>query len=239
MTTFVKHYPDEGRAGAAVAHLRWLSALDSGVRLPALRYHRGNRVGMEHLEGRAPGPRDLPLLAEALGQLHAAAHTRCLRLARLDEPYRSRELVIADFVAPRRDDLGRQPVPYSGLPAALYKDANIRNFVLTRHGVAMVDFDDLTLAPFGYDLAKLIVTTAMTHGQPRAVDAALAAYNTRVHANACPPQRLHAYAELHHTLTARYLGHNGYRHLWPSVRPWPAPTNHLHPSRGAADDRHY
>ncbi len=45
MSTFVKQYPDEGRAGAAVAHLLWLSALESGVRLPALRYHRGTRVG--------------------------------------------------------------------------------------------------------------------------------------------------------------------------------------------------
>ena len=31
----------------------------------------------------------------------------------------SRELVIADFVAPRRDALRHQPVPRSGLPAAL------------------------------------------------------------------------------------------------------------------------
>jgi hypothetical protein len=27
-----------------------------------------------------------------------------------------------------------------------------------------IDFDDLTLVPFCYDLAKLIVTLAMTHG---------------------------------------------------------------------------
>jgi aminoglycoside/choline kinase family phosphotransferase len=120
-------------------------------------------------------------------------------------------------------------VPHSGLPAALYKDANIRNFILTQHGVAMVDFDDLTLAPFGYDLAKLIVTTAMTHGRSGAVDAALAAYNARVDTNACPPHRLHAYAEFHHTLTARYLGHNGYRHPWPLIRPWPVPTYQLRP----------
>jgi len=90
MSTFVKQYPDEGRAGAAVAHLLWLSALESGVRLPALRYHRGTRVGMEHLDGRAPRPQDLPSLAEALGHLHAAAHTGHLRRAQLDEPYLSR-----------------------------------------------------------------------------------------------------------------------------------------------------
>ena len=35
---------------------------------------------------------------------------------------------------------------------------------MTATGPAIVDFDDLTLAPFGYDLAKLVVSTAMTHG---------------------------------------------------------------------------
>jgi hypothetical protein len=230
MNTFVKQYPDARRAAAAVAHLGWLSALHSGVRLPALRYHRGTQVGLEHLDGRTPGPNDLPVLARALGQLHATAHGRDLHRARLDEPYRSRGLPIADFITPRRDALHRQPVPHHGLPAALYKDANIRNFLITSDGVAIVDFDDLTLAPFGYDLAKLIVTTAMTHGEPGPVDAALTAYNARVGPNACPPHRLHIYAELHHVLTAGYLGRNGYRHPWPQARPRPEPNHHRPPS---------
>ena len=41
-------------------------------------------------------------------------------------------------------------------PAAFYKDANPRNFLITPAGHPVtIDFDDLTLAPFGYDLAKL------------------------------------------------------------------------------------
>ncbi len=51
-----------------------------------------------------------------------------------------------------------------GGPAAFYKDANPRNFLITPAGPVTVDFDDLTLAPFGYDLAKLVVTLAMTYG---------------------------------------------------------------------------
>ena len=31
--------------------------------------------------------------------------------------------------------------------------------------IAVVDFDDLTLAPFGYDLAGLLVTASMTYGR--------------------------------------------------------------------------
>jgi aminoglycoside/choline kinase family phosphotransferase len=102
----------------------------------------------------------------------------------------------------------------------------LRNILLTDHGVALVDFDDLTLAPFGYDLAKLIVSTGMTYGQlaPSLVADTLTAYNTRVGANACTINRLHRYAELHGSLTAPYLHRNGYRYPWPTVRPWPKPT---------------
>lgn len=64
--------------------------------------------------------------------------------------------------------------------------------------------DDLTLAPFGYDLAKLIVTTAMTHGPipPRGIAAALIAYNRPLTAGQrCPAQRLVGFCEAHHLLT--------------------------------------
>ncbi|WP_420094795.1 phosphotransferase [Nocardia asteroides] len=47
-------------------------------------------------------------------------------------------------------------------PVALYKDSDIRNFILADDQVAILDFDDLTLAPFGYDLAELIVNGRMS-----------------------------------------------------------------------------
>lgn len=96
---------------------------------------------------------------------------------------------------------------------------------------ALVDFDDLTLAPFGYDLAKLIVSTAMTYGTitPADIHAALDTYHRHVTAAggpdaACPPPHLAGYAEMHHLLTIRYLHRNGYRHPWPHLRPWANPT---------------
>lgn len=226
MNVFVKRYRDPESAAAAAAHLAWLTSLGTGVHLPALRMVAGPRLVTELLTGHHPRPADLPVVAAALGTLHRSAHDRHLHHARLDRPFRVEGLLINDFVTPRRAALTREPVPRDGLPAAIYKDTNVRNILLTEQGVALVDFDDLTLAPFGYDLAKLIVSTAMTYGQPAAslVAGTLAAYNTHVGTNACTTTRLHRYAELHGNLTAPYLHSNGYRHPWPTVRPWPEPT---------------
>ncbi|HEU5472719.1 MAG TPA: phosphotransferase [Actinophytocola sp.] len=167
------------------------------------------------------------MLAATLGRLHAAAYRRHLHAARLDEPFPTQDgLIISDFISPRRTALEKIPLPVNGLPAALYKDANIRNFLLTADGAAIVDFDDLTLAPFGYDLAKLLVSTAMTHGRidRHQADSALAAYNSHTAQEGpqttCSVEQLRVYAEFHHLLTGPYLGRNGYRYPWPEVRPW-------------------
>jgi hypothetical protein len=226
MNVFVKRYHDPQTAEAAAAHLTWLTNLGTGVRLPALWTCAGPWLVTELLTGHHPRPADLPGVAAALGTLHRRAYDRHLHQARLDRPFRVDGLLIGDFVTPRRAALARQPVTHTGLPAAIYKDTNLRNVLLTDQGVALVDFDDLTLAPFGYDLAKLIVSTAMTYGQPAAslVADVIAAYNTRVGVNACTNDRLHRYAELHGSLTAPYLHRNGYHHPWPTVRPWPAPA---------------
>ena len=99
-----------------------------------------------------------------------------------------------------------------GGPAAFYKDANRRNFLITPAGPVTVDFDDLTLAPFGYDLAKLVVSLSMTYGAlgSARITAALGAYNAATrHLPAVMPvtrEQLMAWAEIHHILTSRYLG---------------------------------
>jgi hypothetical protein len=226
--TFVKYYPDARRAAAARAHRDWLATLDCGVLLPALVSATPRHLEFEHLGDHQPGPDDLGILAHALGELHAAAHTKYLHTAQHEVPFTAPNgLVIADFVTPRRAMLDRSPLRAAGLPVAFYKDANIRNFLLTDTGVAIIDFDDLTLAPFGYDLAKLIVSTAMTYGRLdlRAVDHALDIYNTltaTAGGTTCSAQQLRAYAEFHHLCTVRYLNRNGYRYAWPDVRPWRA-----------------
>jgi Ser/Thr protein kinase RdoA (MazF antagonist) len=97
---------------------------------------------------------------------------------------------------------------------------------LTTTGPVTIDFDDLTLAPFGYDLAKLTVTLAMTNGPLPAwqITAALDAYNTAAAAG-CPQaaavtwEQLMTWAEIHHILTSRYKDRSGYQHSWHDLRP--------------------
>jgi hypothetical protein len=230
---FVKRYADPARAHAAQTHLRWLARLRSDVRLPRL--HPSGDPGqlvLERLDGRPAQPGDLPDIAAALGRLHGTAHARHLHAATLDQPFPTDGLTIPDFPTGRRHILHELGITVSGQPVALYKDTNIRNAIITADGPALVDFDDLTLAPFGYDLAKLIVSTSMTHGRQniRLVEAALHAYNQHVQAalspaSSCTLTRLAGYAEVHDVLTRRYLHRNSYQHPWPDVRPWPHPTS--------------
>jgi aminoglycoside/choline kinase family phosphotransferase len=227
--TFVKHYQDHHTARAAAAHRRWLAGLHSGVRLPELRAVQPGRLVFEHLGDQHLGPADLDAAARALGRIHAAAHTQALHTASLDQPFTALGLVIIDFITPRAAALHHLPLPIAGRPVAFYKDANIRNFLRTDDGIALVDFDDLTLAPFGYDLAKLVISTAMTFGPLTTgqIDQARQAYNTeagRAGTGATSTlDDLQLYCEFHHRLTARYLHRNGYQHPWPQIRPWPTP----------------
>jgi hypothetical protein len=229
---FIKRYIDPARGVAAQAHLRWLHQLGSGVRLPHLYPSTATDLMLEQLNGRPPQPSDLRELAAALGQLHGTAYARELHAAGLNQPFATTTgTLIPDFTTGREHVLAHLGRDWSDAPAAFYKDANRRNFVITTSGPALVDFDDLTLAPFGYDLAKLIVSTAMTFGDvsARHVDAAVSAYTATVADSGGPADpftgaQLRGYAEVHHLLTVRYLHRNGYQHPWPSVRPWPAPS---------------
>ena len=141
------------------------------------------------------------MLATHLGDVHGSAYVTELHQARLNQPYCAmRGHMLPSFPHRRVDAVARElhagNVPGNGLisvaraqrllaeadgPAAFYKDANPRNFLITPDGLPVtVDFDDLTLAPFGYDLAKLVVTLAMTYGAlpGEQIAAALTAYNT-------------------------------------------------------------
>ncbi|MFI6213373.1 phosphotransferase [Nocardia brasiliensis] len=218
---FTKHYSDPTRAAAAVAHHRWISELGS-ARTPALITASEHHLRFEHLGAVLPDAQDLDRLADTLGRVHATAYTTQLRTARLDQPHTAPHgLCITDFVSPRRATLDRIPLLLKELPVAFYKDANIRNFMITADGIALVDFDDLTLAPFGYDLAKLILSTAMTFGpiQSDTIERSLSHYNTHTrhlhHHAECTIHQLQHYLEFHHHLTARYLHTNGYRYCWP------------------------
>jgi Ser/Thr protein kinase RdoA (MazF antagonist) len=239
---FVKRYPDEDARHRAEDNYRWLAGL---LLLPQLRAAVGRDLCFERVDGRHASPADLPMLAAILGDVHGTAYSRQLCHARLGQPFQTPDgHMLPGFPAGRVDAVAREldagRVPGARLtaaqaqrllvgadgPAAFYKDANPRNFLITPAGVVVtVDFDDLTLAPFGYDLAKLVVALAMTHG-PLPVTlttAALAAYNTAAaaHSGTLPDvsrDELMNWAEIHHVLTSRYAADGRYAVQWDQLR---------------------
>jgi Ser/Thr protein kinase RdoA (MazF antagonist) len=244
---FVKHYPSLAARQAAEANYRWLAELEGRVRLPELIAASGPVLRFERVDGRCARPQDLVMLAAHLGDVHGSAHAAELHQARLDQPYQTlRGHVLPSFPHRRVDAVARElragNVPGNELmsvvraqrllagadgPAAFYKDANPRNFLITPDGLPVtIDFDDLTLAPFGYDLAKLVVTLAMTYGAlpGEKIAAALSAYNTAATRQYAALQgvalaELMNWAEIHHILTSRYATGGRYPRRWDEMRP--------------------
>jgi Ser/Thr protein kinase RdoA (MazF antagonist) len=239
---FRKHYRTPEAADAAAIHHTWLAGLDSGLSFPALLRHGDTILEFERIAGPTAQLADLPVIARALGQLHHAAGRHGVIHADINQSFPlDGGWALAGFAPPRRERLHaalstvRSPLSgelidawldaATGIPGALYKDANPRNVILSdSRGPVLVDFDTLTLAPAGYDLAKLVVATAMTFGtltRQHAVDA-LRAYTATLGLgpNACPFGHLQVWAEFHHLLTSRWLGRH-YTHDWTAVRPWP------------------
>jgi Ser/Thr protein kinase RdoA (MazF antagonist) len=246
-THYLKHYPDQAARLRALGNYVWLAGMKPHVRLPRLMpISEREHLRFEYVEGRHALPEDLRALAAYLGGMHGAAFDRELHRARLRRPYTTGAgHTLPDFPGRRMDAVVRelragrvlgtrltaheaQRLITSAVgPATFYKDANPRNFIVTPVGDPVtIDFDDLTLAPFGYDLAKLVVTLAMTHGHIPAADiaAALGAYNTAAarHRQALPSvtwEELMSWAEIHHILTTRYAADGRYRYRWDQTRP--------------------
>ncbi|MET8540973.1 phosphotransferase [Kitasatospora sp. NPDC004799] len=244
MRTFTKTYDHPLLQQRSLAHQAWLTGVNPDVRTPRVVEQRPGEIVYEHLDGRHAGPADLVALAGLLGRQHTAAYFRELVHARLDASFTSGGTITLDgFIDGRRERLRHlltsESVPEpaltleavegwlqkaAGMPAAFYKDANPRNFLVNGAIVAVIDFDSLTLAPFGYDLAKLVVSTTMTSGPlvQETVQEALDTYNGHPRSRGlpgCTRREFAAWCEFHHALTAPYLGTNGYRFGWHTARP--------------------
>lgn len=250
---FVKRYPDDSARRRAEDHYRWLAGLGGQLLVPELRAATGLDLFFDHVEGRHARPADLTMIAAHLGCVHGTAYSRELRDAGLGQSFRTAgghvmpgfpdgrvDAVEREFRAGHASDTAltmdqaRRLLTGADGPAAFYKDANLRNLLITPVGnLVTIDFDDLTLAPFGYDLAKLVVSLAMTYGQiPTAlVASALTAYNTAAtHGRAVRAVswgELMNWAEIHHILTSRYVADGRYAYQWSQVRPSAQPMGDL------------
>ncbi|RJL22025.1 phosphotransferase [Bailinhaonella thermotolerans] len=235
---FSKRHPSPEQAHAAAAHHRWLTS--HHVPAPRLLAVRGNHTLWQHVPGHHARPHDLVAVAALLGRIHAHLYRAELHAAPLDQPFHTRQAgalpafpgqrlaavrrrLTCSPAAPSPLDLDTAAALLSSAaaePAAIYKDANVRNVLVSPETIRLIDFDDLTLAPFGYDLAKLIVSAAMTYGPlpVELISRSLAAYNAHDLPHACTLPRLLDWAEIHHLLTRPYLGRNGYRYGWEATR---------------------
>jgi Ser/Thr protein kinase RdoA (MazF antagonist) len=248
---YLKRYPDPGTRQRALANYSWLAGLESAALLPRLvSVPDGEHLMFEHINGRHARPEDLQLLAAHLGGMHGDAYARELHQARLPQQYRTPDghtlpgfpdgrihAVAWELRSGRVPDArltvheAQELIMHADGPAAFYKDANPRNFLIIPAGTTVtIDFDDLTLAPFGYDLAKLIVTLAMTHGPISTADIAVAltSYNEAAarHCQSLPGvtrEELTGWAEIHHILTSRYASDGRYPYRWDQARPGPVP----------------
>ncbi|MFI1888780.1 phosphotransferase [Streptomyces jumonjinensis] len=242
---FTKRYQTPERTAAAVRHYRWIGQHVKPLRQPVLISTGSDSLTFERVEGRPVRPEDLPRMAELLGHAHGAAWSSDLQTASLNTPHCFQDgTAFDDYLGPREAALrqrhaqGYLPDKVSlyamlGLleetaqgPSAFYKDSNPRNFIITGAAdIVTVDTDDLSLAPMGYDLAKLITALHLTYGPltDQAINAALFAYNAAARCygarlGATDRERLDDFLALHAVLTAPYVGRNGYHYSRP-MRP--------------------
>ena len=233
---FVKRYDSPASVARAVRHHYWLAANAAPMRQPRICGTAATSITFEHIAGRHARTGDLRAIAGLLGDAHGTAWDASLRHADLRAPHPVPGGCIGDYLTCRRAALRRR-LEQGFLPgtaalraalalleetaagtAAFYKDSNPRNFLITgSQTIFVIDTDDVTLAPFGYDLAKLIVTLQMTYGsvRPAAVTAALDAYNQRAarhgQHHATTLAQLDSFAALHQVFNAPYAGRHGYR----------------------------
>ncbi|WP_112136087.1 phosphotransferase [Glycomyces dulcitolivorans] len=239
MSTFKKRYRSPEECAAASRHYRWLAQHLPIVRRPRLVSADKTTLVFEHVNGRKVLPSDLATVAEHLGHVHGIANAG--PLAHLDLtagsagpadaiftrayfPSRAETLLrrYRDGHIASRESLRRLSLILertAQLPAAIYKDANCRNFIVTTEDTPFtIDFDDLDPAPMGYDLAKLAVSLQMTYGAlpASALTAALDRYNqaSATHTRAAPisAEQFTDLLTLQAVLTAPYLGKHHYTH---------------------------
>ncbi|MFG2676419.1 phosphotransferase [Streptomyces sp. NPDC048445] len=239
---FTKRYATPERAAGAVRHYRWIKENAKPLRQPALYTVGPDSLTFERIEGRCVRPEDLPRMAELLGHAHGAAWASDLQSASLGTPHLFPDgTKFDDYLGPReialrrRHQQGHLPNKAAlhamlGLleataqgPWAFYKDSNPRNFIITStQDIVTVDTDDLSLAPMGYDLAKLVATLHLTYGPltDQAITTALLAYNAAARRHdarlgTTDRGQLDSFLGLHVVLTAPYVGRNGYRYSLP------------------------
>jgi hypothetical protein len=225
-----KRYNSTADLWRAVDNHHWLAA--AGLPVPQLIKIEATTgsLGFERVEGRhATSITDLEQVATQLGHWHRrlargslASETGSPSLRRIEPFLPSREQPLRTLQVPGRlidaSKIGAVAALAGQSPTSVYKDVNVRNVLVGEGEIHHVDFDDLSLAPAGYDLAKLLVSWAMTHGSRPPIESLLSTYNGAADRGFCDPDAFAVWIEIHHVLTSRYVNGGSYRYLWSLVR---------------------
>lgn len=237
--SWCKRFHSVAAATRAVVSQRWM--FEESSLPPRIQAVEDRTVRYEPLRGRNLLPDELPKVAALLGQTDARLSRGKLRGRIAGECISTDAVRIDGFADPFRVNALKKTRAQGSLlsrsaaigavtrgcsfPAALYKDSNVRNFVVVGSRVRVVDFDVVTLAPPGYDLAKLVLSGALTWGVldfhpldllSEYVEAACDELGAERRVD---PDWFHVWLELHWMLTARYVAPTRYGFSWPDYRP--------------------
>lgn len=231
---WIKEYETPSAARAAALNHAWLRAMGLNVPQLAAWTPASRRLCLGYVGGASPvGLDELSVAVEQIGAWHGAVAGHLSDTAgsalvlgpgveispfmptRIDALTAS-ATGYGQVIAP--DDLSRIASVVSRSRPSVYKDMNVRNVLVDGGTVWHVDFDDLTLAPAGYDLAKLLLSWAMTHGRRPPMSQLIATYNGAARGGLCSYEELALWMELNDVLTRRYRSTNRYVHSWSEMR---------------------
>ncbi|MQB08167.1 hypothetical protein DXT91_29470 [Agrobacterium tumefaciens] len=110
---------------------------------------------------------------------------------------------------------------FSGTSSNLYKDSNVTNFINYNGGAFIIDFDTITLAPFGYDFAKLLLTDAVkSHSlEQQRVAGALMQYRWTPACGALSANLMLMFMDIHWIMAQPFRRKNSYQVDWAVLRP--------------------
>lgn len=203
-----KYYQSDSTCSLAYSH--YLLLRSAGIAVPS--YHsefspngssRQPVLSMAYIPGVHAGSNNAGQIAAILADLHSAEPVKEWILRKAAQQTSQERALYRREYGPAASEL----------PLSVYKDANYRNFVVSDR-IYTLDYDTLTLAPAGYDLAKFFVSVGMHEGNVsnECMTRALRTYLNKTGAHLTKGV-FRTLLNINIIRTRKYIGHGGYRYV--------------------------